>query len=124
MAATYPFQRTLRSLSGDELGIRVALWALSITALVGLSIWAAYARIPVLKVSTLVILRRLFDAKRLTSAAYAAAYARELGVAFDVIPDFVAALDTSTVSAGTVLVTGSFHTVGDAMALLQVSPLG
>jgi hypothetical protein len=30
------------------------------------------------KVSTLVILRRLFDAKRLTSAVYAAAYAREL----------------------------------------------
>lgn len=32
----------------------------------------------VFKVSTLVILRRLFDAKRLTSAAYAAAYAHEL----------------------------------------------
>ncbi len=53
-----------------------------------------------------------------------AAYARELGVAFDVIPDFVAALESSTARAGTVLVTGSFHTVGDAMALLEVSPLG
>jgi hemolysin D len=53
MAATYPFQRTLRSLSGDESGIRVALWCLSVTALVGLTVWAATARIPVLKVSTL-----------------------------------------------------------------------
>ena len=51
--ATYPFQRTLRSLSGDELGIRIALVALSVSAVVGLSAWAVEARIPVLKVSTL-----------------------------------------------------------------------
>jgi dihydrofolate synthase/folylpolyglutamate synthase len=51
------------------------------------------------------------------------AFTRELGVSAEVIADFAAALD-STGSASTVLVTGSFHTVGDAMALLQVSPLG
>jgi membrane fusion protein (multidrug efflux system) len=49
----YPFQRTLRSLSGDESGIRVTLGLLSISALLGLAIWGFAARIPVLKVSTL-----------------------------------------------------------------------
>src|SRR5882724_10407007 len=49
----YPFQRTLRSLSGDEFGVRVTLVALSVVALVGLGAWALEARIPVLKVSTL-----------------------------------------------------------------------
>jgi len=50
---SYPFKRTLRSLSGDEFGIRVTLVSLSVSALVGLLAWAALARIPVLKVSTL-----------------------------------------------------------------------
>ena len=49
----YPFQRTLRSLSGDEFGIRVALMAFSAAALGVLAFWALEARIPVLKVSTL-----------------------------------------------------------------------
>ena len=50
---SYPFKRTLRSLSGDELGVRVTLVALSVAALGGLVFWGATARIPVLKVSTL-----------------------------------------------------------------------
>ena len=50
---SYPFKRTLRSLSGDEFGIRVTLVALSVAVLVGVVIWAVEARIPVLKVSTL-----------------------------------------------------------------------
>jgi folylpolyglutamate synthase/dihydropteroate synthase len=38
--------------------------------------------------------------------------------------DFDRALDVvRQATAGTVLVTGSFHTVGDAMTGLQVSPL-
>jgi membrane fusion protein (multidrug efflux system) len=49
----YPFQRTLRSLSGDEFGIRVTLVTLSVAALVGLAVWGFEARIPVLKVTTL-----------------------------------------------------------------------
>jgi hemolysin D len=49
----YPFQRTLRSLSGDEFGVRVTLAALCVAALIGLAAWALEARIPVLKVSTL-----------------------------------------------------------------------
>jgi len=49
----YPFQRTLRSLSGNESGIRVALTTFSVAAFCGLAIWAVQARIPVLKVSTL-----------------------------------------------------------------------
>ncbi len=52
-----------------------------------------------------------------------AAYARTLGVEVEAVGDFAAALGRAESGAGTVLVTGSFHTVGDAMALLQVSPM-
>ena len=38
-------------------------------------------------------------------------------------PEFGAALDRSQRDAATVLVTGSFHTVGDAMQRLQIDPL-
>lgn len=41
---------------------------------------------------------------------------------YEAIPDFGAALQRAQAVAPTVLVTGSFHTVGDAMARLQVSP--
>jgi dihydrofolate synthase/folylpolyglutamate synthase len=37
--------------------------------------------------------------------------------------DFDDAISTASSLAATVLVTGSFHTVGDAMARLQVDPL-
>jgi len=49
----YPFQRTLRSLNGDELGIRVVLMVFSVVSMLALAVWALEARIPVLKVSTL-----------------------------------------------------------------------
>jgi dihydrofolate synthase/folylpolyglutamate synthase len=52
-----------------------------------------------------------------------AAFATALGVEIVVEPDFDAALARAESFAGTTLVTGSFHTVGDAMARLQVSPL-
>ena len=38
-------------------------------------------------------------------------------------PDFSVALSAAARGAGTVLVTGSFHTVGDAMERLQIDPL-
>jgi dihydrofolate synthase/folylpolyglutamate synthase len=38
-------------------------------------------------------------------------------------PDFDRALANAREGGGTTLITGSFHTVGDAMARLQVSPL-
>ncbi|MBW8769333.1 MAG: bifunctional folylpolyglutamate synthase/dihydrofolate synthase [Gemmatimonadetes bacterium] len=50
-------------------------------------------------------------------------FAASLGVEHVVEPDFDAALARAKSFAGTTLVTGSFHTVGDAMARLQVSPL-
>ena len=53
----------------------------------------------------------------------ALAFARGIGVEADAVADFDAALARARSSDGTVVVTGSFHTVGDAMALLQVSPL-
>ncbi len=53
----------------------------------------------------------------------AAAFARSHGWRADAEPDFDLALARSREGAATTLVTGSFHTVGDAMARLQVSPL-
>jgi dihydrofolate synthase/folylpolyglutamate synthase len=50
------------------------------------------------------------------------AFAREHGWSAEAAAEFGAALATAERGAGTVLVTGSFHTVGDAMALLQLSP--
>jgi dihydrofolate synthase/folylpolyglutamate synthase len=52
-----------------------------------------------------------------------ATFATSLGVDIVVEPDFDAALARAASFAGMTLVTGSFHTVGDAMARLQVSPL-
>jgi dihydrofolate synthase / folylpolyglutamate synthase len=46
----------------------------------------------------------------------ALAFAREKGIAAEVETGFAAAIEKSR--AGTVLITGSFHTVGDALALI------
>lgn len=62
-------------------------------------------------------------ASRAWLLADAVAYARSKGYAVAALPSFDEALSHADASAGTVLVTGSFHTVGDAMARLQVSPL-
>jgi dihydrofolate synthase/folylpolyglutamate synthase len=53
----------------------------------------------------------------------ASSFASSLGVDTRTVPDFDAALALADASGATTLVTGSFHTVGDAMARLQVSPL-
>ncbi len=52
------------------------------------------------------------------------AYARERGWKAAVHRDFDRALVRGAEMGATVLVTGSFHTVGDAMARLEVSPFG
>jgi dihydrofolate synthase / folylpolyglutamate synthase len=52
-----------------------------------------------------------------------ATWAREEEIALSVEPDFDAALRKATDSGSTVVITGSFHTVGDAMERLQVDPL-
>ncbi|MEX2110627.1 MAG: folylpolyglutamate synthase/dihydrofolate synthase family protein [Gemmatimonadaceae bacterium] len=54
--------------------------------------------------------------------ARADAFARDEGYATELVPDFDAALLRADKRSGTVIFTGSFHTVGDAMARLQVSP--
>jgi dihydrofolate synthase/folylpolyglutamate synthase len=51
-------------------------------------------------------------------------YARERGWNAEVIRDFDRALVRGAADGATVLITGSFHTVGDAMARLEVSPTG
>lgn len=53
----------------------------------------------------------------------ALAFSHSIGVEAERIADFERALARARADDGTVLVTGSFHTVGDAMTLLQVSPL-
>ena len=55
--------------------------------------------------------------------ADALAYAREKGHRAEASHEFDVALRMAEAEGRTVLVTGSFHTVGDAMARLQVSPL-
>lgn len=55
--------------------------------------------------------------------AEAAAFAQESGWSSHAEPDFDLALASARARGATVLVTGSFHTVGDAMARLQVDPL-
>jgi dihydrofolate synthase/folylpolyglutamate synthase len=62
-------------------------------------------------------------ASRAWSRDAAAAYAREQGWNAVSEPDFDAALTRATEMARTVVVTGSFHTVGDAMARLDVDPV-
>ncbi len=49
-------------------------------------------------------------------------FAESIGAAAALRPEFESALETAGVGAATVVVTGSFHTVGDAMSRLQVSP--
>jgi dihydrofolate synthase / folylpolyglutamate synthase len=61
-------------------------------------------------------------ADRRWNPEHAAAFAKSISVIASLIPDFDRALEVAEQSAATVLVTGSFHTVGDAMSRLQVSP--
>jgi dihydrofolate synthase/folylpolyglutamate synthase len=62
-------------------------------------------------------------ASRAWDLAEALGYARGLGLDAEAMPDFGAALERAQEGEGTVLVTGSFHTVGDAMSYLHISPL-
>jgi dihydrofolate synthase/folylpolyglutamate synthase len=62
-------------------------------------------------------------ANRAWDAAEAAAFATAHGWTASCEPDFDRALAAARLDASTVVVTGSFHTVGDAMARLQVHPL-
>jgi dihydrofolate synthase/folylpolyglutamate synthase len=50
------------------------------------------------------------------------AYVKSRGWSGELQPDFDRALAVAPERGAAVLVTGSFHTVGDAMARLQVSP--
>jgi dihydrofolate synthase/folylpolyglutamate synthase len=62
-------------------------------------------------------------ASRRWPLADARAHAERLGAEVVAEPDFDAALALAAEGDGTTLVTGSFHTVGDVMSRLQVSPL-
>jgi dihydrofolate synthase/folylpolyglutamate synthase len=62
-------------------------------------------------------------ASRAWNADEALSYARSRGWEAVLERDFDRAIATASSLAATVLVTGSFHTVGDAMARLQVDPL-
>jgi dihydrofolate synthase/folylpolyglutamate synthase len=51
-----------------------------------------------------------------------ASFVRDEGISAQRVADFDTALERARAHGGTTLVTGSFHTVGDAMLRLQVSP--
>ena len=50
-------------------------------------------------------------------------FAKDESIPVEAVRDFDAALTRASTTGATTLVTGSFHTVGDAMARLQLSPL-
>ncbi len=61
-------------------------------------------------------------ANRVWDARAANEFARDEGYLSELEPELGAALARAERHGGTVLITGSFHTVGDAMSRLQVSP--
>ena len=61
-------------------------------------------------------------AERKWDPAKALTFAKAQGFSAELEPDMDTALTLAQKDSGTVLVTGSFHTVGDAMSRLQVSP--
>jgi dihydrofolate synthase/folylpolyglutamate synthase len=61
-------------------------------------------------------------AERRWDPAEARSFARAQGFEADLEPDMDAALALGQARSETLLITGSFHTVGDAMSRLQVSP--
>ena len=62
-------------------------------------------------------------ASRAWDPAAAGAFASSIGMPTEVVTDFDSALVRARAHGGTTLVTGSFHTVGDALARLQPSPV-
>jgi dihydrofolate synthase/folylpolyglutamate synthase len=62
-------------------------------------------------------------ASRLWDPRVAEAFAHMAGISAEVILDLNEALEAAGRMGATVVITGSFHTVGDAMSRLQVSPL-
>ncbi|MGH7664234.1 MAG: bifunctional folylpolyglutamate synthase/dihydrofolate synthase [Gemmatimonadaceae bacterium] len=61
-------------------------------------------------------------ASRAWNAANAVAFARDEGYVVELEPELARALERARWAGGTVLVTGSFHTVGDALTCLQAAP--
>jgi dihydrofolate synthase/folylpolyglutamate synthase len=61
-------------------------------------------------------------AERRWDPAEALSFAVAQGLKAELEPDMDAALLRGLKDSGTLLITGSFHTVGDAMSRLQVSP--
>jgi dihydrofolate synthase/folylpolyglutamate synthase len=62
-------------------------------------------------------------ANRVWNLDEVARFAESEGMSWEAVADFDDALSRALAAGGTTLVTGSFHTVGDAMARLQPSPL-
>ena len=60
---------------------------------------------------------------RLWNPAEALEFARAAGFSAEVVMSFDAAIERAIATGETVVITGSFHTVGDAMARLQAAPL-
>lgn len=86
--------------------------------------WRGIMRALAPAVSSFVLTRApTAPASRAWDPAVALAFARAAGWEATLEPDFDRALALAPTRGATVLVTGSFHTVGDAMLRLQMNPL-
>jgi dihydrofolate synthase/folylpolyglutamate synthase len=62
-------------------------------------------------------------ASRAWRTEHALSFAEERGWSAEASDDFDSAIEIARQRGSTVLITGSFHTVGDAMVRLQVDPI-
>jgi len=99
------------------------LWAL--VAVLRDKDWAAMLDILAPVLDGLVLTRSpSAPAERAWDLDEATAWARRLGTAAEPIPEMSEALEVMRARSALGLITGSFHTVGDAMVLLHVDPAG
>lgn len=126
--------RYLFDVAHNDDGIRVLVEALAATALprpvvavvcvLGDKPWRAMlARLASVVDGLVLTDAPTAPAERRWALGDAARFAASLGVPSVVNPDLGAALADAANRAATVVVTGSFHTVGDAMHCLQLDPL-
>ncbi len=116
----------MRALAGVLGAVRSPRPLVAVVSILGDKAWREMLETLAGAVDALVLTRApSAPAERAWDLEAVARWAAERGIAAAAEPDFGRALDGAARDGATVLVTGSFHTVGDAMARLSgVAPLG